>query len=154
MFPLWCIDWLRGPDANQFLCISVLRVASRPRVKLVDCKCTLNPAPPQPVVYATGCSKAIVLVLSLLCVTLWLILRDGVIYIKSCLVLVLVIFGPFSIAITLLEEERACICVCLFCECWFVFFLFLLVSGIGCDLWLWHSLDFSFYLFVVRTKNC
>ena len=39
-------------------------------------------------------------------------------------------------------------CVCLFCDCWFVSFLFLLVSGIGCSLWLWHSLDFSFYHFM------
>ena len=29
----------------------------------------------------------------------------------------------------------------------FVGFLFLLVSGKGCDLWLWHSLDFFLYLF-------
>ena len=28
-------------------------------------------------------------------------------------------------------------------------FLFLLVSGVGCRLWLWHSLDFSFN-FVIR----
>ena len=30
----------------------------------------------------------------------------------------------------------------------FVGFLFLLVSGKGCDLWLWHSLDFSLTFFV------
>ena len=28
----------------------------------------------------------------------------------------------------------------------FCLFLFLLVSGVGCDLWLWHTLDFSFNL--------
>ena len=33
-------------------------------------------------------------------------------------------------------------------------FLFLLVSGIGCDLSLWHSLDFSFcHIFRIK-KNC
>ena len=30
-----------------------------------------------------------------------------------------------------------------------VLFLFLLVSGVGCILWLWHSLDFSFNFFYV-----
>ena len=55
-------------------------------------------------------------------------------------------FSPFSIAITSLGEERANLSafrtfdLCLF---WFVCFLFLLGSGKGCDLWLWHSLDFS-----------
>ena len=33
-----------------------------------------------------------------------------------------------------------------------VSFIFILVSGIGCDLWLWHSLDFSFY-FILRSSN-
>ena len=31
----------------------------------------------------------------------------------------------------------------------FVIFLFLLVSGVGCGLWLWHSLDFYVNHFVV-----
>ena len=44
---------------TEFLCISVLRVASGPRVKLASCKSALNP----PVVYSTGRSKAVVLVL-------------------------------------------------------------------------------------------
>ena len=47
---------------TEFLCISVLRVASGPRVKLVSCKSALNP----PVVYSTDRSKAVVLALVLL----------------------------------------------------------------------------------------
>ena len=38
---------------TEFLCISVLRVASGPRVKLASCKSALNP----PVVYSTDRSK-------------------------------------------------------------------------------------------------
>ena len=41
---------------TEFLCISVLRVASGPRVKLASCKSALNP----PVVYSTDRSKAVV----------------------------------------------------------------------------------------------
>ena len=48
-----------------FLCISVLRVASGPRVKLASCKSALNPPPPT-VVYSTDHSKAVVLLLFLL----------------------------------------------------------------------------------------
>ena len=47
---------------TEFLCISVLRVASGPRVKLASYKSALN----TPVVYSTGRSKAVVLVLFLL----------------------------------------------------------------------------------------
>ena len=56
---------------TEFLCISVLRVASGPRVKLADCKSALNPT----VVYSTDCSKALVAVLVLLFVALWFIIR-------------------------------------------------------------------------------
>ena len=50
-----------------FLCVSVLRVASGPRVKLARCKSALNP----PVVFSTDRSKAVVLVLFLLFVALF-----------------------------------------------------------------------------------
>ena len=63
---------------------------------------------------------------------------------------VLLFFSPFSIPITSLGEARAGLCdfVRFFLLRWLVCvsLLFLLVSGIGCNLWLWHSLDFSFYL--------
>ena len=51
---------------TEFLCISVLRVASGPRVKLASCKSALTSPPPPPththiqVVYSTGRSKAVV----------------------------------------------------------------------------------------------
>ena len=51
---------------NVFLYISVLRVASEPRVKLVSCKSTLDLS----VVYSTDRSKAVVPVLVLLFVAL------------------------------------------------------------------------------------
>ena len=107
----------------KFLCISVLRVASGPRVKLASFK--------PPVVYSTDHSKADVLVLVLLFVALWFIL---------CLTLcyfVLVFFSPFSTAITSLGEERANLSAFrtfLQFVRGFVCFLFLLVSGKGCGL--------------------
>ena len=52
---------------TQCLCISVLRVASGPRVKLASCKSALIPSPPPtPEVDSTDRSKAVVLVLFLL----------------------------------------------------------------------------------------
>ena len=55
----------------DYLCISVLRVVSGPRVKLANCKIALNPR----VVYSTERSKAMVPVLVLLFVALGYILR-------------------------------------------------------------------------------
>ena len=52
---------------TEFVCISVLGVASGPRVKLASCKSALNPSP---VVYSTDRSKAVVLVLFLLFIAL------------------------------------------------------------------------------------
>ena len=88
---------------TEFLCISVLRVASGPRVKLVSCKSALNP----PVVCSTDRSKAVVPVLVLLFVALWFSLRGDLLYCFSVCHFVLVFFSPFSIAITSLGEERA-----------------------------------------------
>ena len=62
---------------TEFLCISVLRVASGPRVKLASCKNVLNPS----VVYSTDRSKAVVPVLVLLFVALWFILRGCLLYV-------------------------------------------------------------------------
>ena len=88
---------------TEFLCISVLRVASGPRVKLASCKSASNP----PVVYSTDRSKAVVPVLVLLFVALWFILRGDLLYVCPCVILFLCFFSPFSIAITSLGEERA-----------------------------------------------
>ena len=95
---------------TEFLCISVLRVASGPRVKLASCKSALNLPPaaphPLPVVCSTDRSKAVVPVLVLLFVALWFILRGDLLYVFPCH-FVLVFFSPFNIAITSLGEERA-----------------------------------------------
>ena len=52
---------------TEFLCISVLRVASGPRVKVASCKSALVCA----LVCSTDRSEAVVLVLFLLFVVLW-----------------------------------------------------------------------------------
>ena len=91
---------------TEFLCVSVLRVASGPRVKLASCKSALNP----PVVYSTDCSKAVVPVLVLLFVALWFILRGDLLYVFPCVILFLCFSVLFGIAITSLGEERANIC--------------------------------------------
>ena len=51
---------------TEFLCVSVLRVASGPRVKLASCKSALNP----PMIYSADGSKAVVPVLVLFFVAL------------------------------------------------------------------------------------
>ena len=69
---------------TEFLCISVLRVTSVPRVKLASCKSTLNPD-----VFSTDRSKAVVPVLVLLFVALWFILRGVLFYVLPCFILFL-----------------------------------------------------------------
>ena len=131
------------------LCISVLRVASGPRVKLAGRKSALTtPARPSPfppphpttttVVYSTDHSKALVPVLVLLFVALWFILRGDLFYVLPCVILLLrfFFFSSFSIAITLLVGERELVLVFfvrLF-DLRFVCILFHLVSGKGCGL--------------------
>ena len=87
---------------TEFLCVSVLRVASGPRVKLASCKNALNP----PVVYSADRSKAVVPVLVFLFVALWFILRGDLFYVLSLCYFILVFFSHFSIVITSLGEER------------------------------------------------
>ena len=70
---------------TEFLCVSVLRVASGPRVKLGSCKSALNP----PMVYFTDRSKAVVPVLVLLLGALWFILRGDLLYVFPCVILFL-----------------------------------------------------------------
>ena len=134
---------------TEFLCISVLRVASGPRVKLGSCKSALNP----PVVCSTDRSKAVVPVLVSLFVALWFILRGDLLYVFPCVIL----FLCFSVLLVLRlprlgkRELILVLFVRLFGLCLFRFvgFLFLLGSGKGCGLWLWHSLDFSLTFFTV-----
>ena len=87
---------------TEFLCISVLGVASGPKVNLASCGGALSP----PMVYSTDCSKAVVPLLVLLFVALWFILR-GDLFLSYLCHFVFVLFSPFSIAITSLWEERA-----------------------------------------------
>ena len=70
---------------TEFLCGSVLRVASAPTVKLVSYKSALNP----PVVYSAARSKAVVPVLVLLFVALWFVLRGDLLCVFPCVVLFL-----------------------------------------------------------------
>ena len=79
---------------TECLYISVLRVASGPRVKLASCKSALNP----PVVYSTDRSKAVVPVLVLLFVAMWFILRGDLFYVLPCVILCLC----FSVVLALL----------------------------------------------------
>ena len=76
---------------TEFLCISVLRVASGPRVKLASCKSVLTPthSPHSPVVYSTDRSKVVVPVLVLLFGALWFILRGDLLYVLPCAMLFL-----------------------------------------------------------------
>ena len=116
---------------TEFLCISVLRVESGPRVKLASCKSALNP----PVVCSTDRSKAVVPVLVLLFVALWFILRGDLLY-------VFLLFLYFSVLLVLRlprlgkRELILVLFVRLFGLCLFRFvgFLFLLGSGKGCGL--------------------
>ena len=147
MFSLWCIDWVGSLYANRILCISVLRVASGPRMKLASCKSALN----SPVVCSTDRSKAVVPVLVLLFVALWFILRGDLLYVCPCVIL----FLCFSVLLVLRlprlgkRELILVLFVRLFGLCLFrcFGFLFLLGSGKGCGLWLWYSLDFSLTFF-------
>ena len=68
---------------TEVLCISVLRAASGPRMKLAGCKSALN----LPVVPA----------LVLLFVALWFILRGGLFYVLPCVIL----FLCFSVLLAL-----------------------------------------------------
>ena len=78
---------------TEFLCFSILRVASEPRVKLASCKSALNPS----VVCSTDRSKAVVPVLVLLFVALWFILRGDLLYVFPCVIL----FLCFSVLLVL-----------------------------------------------------
>ena len=118
---------------TEFLCVSVLRVASGPRVKLASCK-SVNPA----VAYSTDRSKAVVPALVLLFVALWFILRGDLLYVFPCVIL----FLCFSVLLVLRlprlgkRELILVVFVRLFDLCLFGFvgFLFLLGSGKGCGL--------------------
>ena len=111
---------------TEIVCISVLRVASGPGVKLASCISALNP----PVVYSTDPLKAVVPVLVLLFVALWFILRGDLFCLTLCY-FVLVFFSPLG-----KRELILVLFVCLLDLCLFgcFDFLFLLVFEKGCSL--------------------
>ena len=102
---------------TEFVCVSVLRVASGPRVKLASCKSALTPS----AVYSTDRSKAVVLVLVLFFVALWFILRCDLLYVFPCIIL----FLCFSVLLVLRlprlgkRELILVLFVCLFDLCLF-----------------------------------
>ena len=122
---------------TAFLCISVLRVASGPRVKLASCKSALTP-PPLPVVCSAGRSKAVVPVLDLLFVALWFVLRGDLFCVLPCVILFLCFSVLLALRLPRLGKRELILVlfVRLFDLCLFGFvgFLFLLVSGKGCGL--------------------
>ena len=133
---------------TEFLCISVLRVASGHRVKLASCKSALNPA----VVYSTDGSKAMVPVLVLLFVALWFILRGDFFYVLPCVILFLCFSVLLALRLPRLGKRELILVLFLrlFDLRFFGFVCFLLVSGKGCGLQLWHSLDFFLTLFLLK----
>ena len=117
---------------TEFLCISVLRVASGPRVKLASCKSALNPT----VVCSTDRSKAVDPVLVF--VALWFILRGDLLYVFPCVILFLCFLVLLVLRLPRLGKRELILVlfVRLFGLCLFRFvgFLFLLGSGMGCGL--------------------
>ena len=159
MFSLWCIDWVGSLYGTEFLCVSVLRVASGSRVKLASCKSALKPTslyaltppphllppsppppppPPPPVVYSTDRSKAVVPVLVLLFVALWFYSTRRFVVCLSVCHFVLVFFSPFSIAITSLGEERANLSAFRT----FVRFVLVWICRFPFPVWFWEGLRF------------
>ena len=88
---------------TEFLCISVLRVASGPRVKFAGCKSALDLRPP---VYSTDRSRAVVPVLVLLFVTLWFILRGDLLYVLPCIILFLCFSVLLALQLPRLEKKE------------------------------------------------
>ena len=70
---------------TEFLCISVLRVASGPRVKLASCTSALNPQWFTLVTVLRRWSPMLVL----LFVALWFVLRSDLFYVLLCVILCL-----------------------------------------------------------------
>ena len=119
---------------TEFICISVLRVASRPRTKLASCKSALKPT----VDYSTDRFKAVVPVLVLLVVALSFILRGNLLYVLHCVILFLCFSVLLALRLPRLGKSELILLLVVrsfdLCLFGFVGFLFLLVSGKGCDL--------------------
>ena len=138
---------------TEFLCVSVLIVASGPRVKLASCKSALNPM----MACSTDRSKSVVPVLVLLFVALWFILRGYLLYVFPCVIL----FLCFSVLLVLRlprlgkRELILVFFVRFFNLCLFGFIGFLFLLGTIC-LWLgppWFNYWFSFTLAYSRISH-
>ena len=95
---------------TECLCISVLRLASGARVKLASCKSALTPPPRPPL--PTHPSRWFVLLtvlrrMSGVSLTLFCVVVHSTGRFFKVLPCVILFFSPFSIAITLIGEERA-----------------------------------------------
>ena len=88
---------------TEVLCISVLRVASGPRMKLASCKSALNP--PGGLLYGPFLGGGPGVSLTICCFVVYST-RRFVVCLSVCH-FVLVFLSPFSIVITSLGEERA-----------------------------------------------
>ena len=87
---------------TEFLCFSVLRVTSRPRVKLAGRKSAFNPQ----LVYSTNRSEAVVPVLVLLFDALWFILRGDLFYVLPCVILFLCYSVLLALRLPLLGKRE------------------------------------------------
>ena len=79
-----------------------------------------------------------------LCVTLWFLIRD---VLSTCFY----VFSPVWHCDHLAWVRESWSIICFSCICLFILyvllcvsFLFFMVTWVGCGMWLWHSLDFSF----------
>ena len=116
---------------TEFLCISVLRVASGPRVKLANCKSALNPGWFTLLTVLRRWSRCYSFLLCGYCT------RRFVVCLSVCH-FVLVFFSPFSIAITSLGKERAKLCAFRT----FVRFVLVWICRFSLPLGVWEGLRF------------
>ena len=137
VFSLDALTELEAFMRTEFLCVSVLRVASGPRVKLASCKKALiTSPPPPPVVYSADRSKAVVLVLVLLFVALWFILRGDLLYVFPCVILFLCFLVLLVLRLPRLRKRELILVL-------FVRFFDLCLFGfVGFPLGVWEGLRF------------
>ena len=127
-------------STTYFISISVLTVASGPRVKVAGRK---SGSSPPMVNYFADRSKAVVPVLILLFVVLWFILRGDLFYVLPCLILFL--YFSVLLALRLLHLGKRELILVLFVRLFdlrlfgFVCFLFLFASGMGYGFFLFGS---------------
>ena len=122
---------------TEFLCVSVLRVASGPRVKLASCKSALNPSPPPRwftlLTVLRRWSRC-----NLLFVALCGLFYDAICCVFPCVILFLCFLVLLVLRLPRLGKREIILVlfVRLFDLCLFGFvgFLFLLGSGKGCGL--------------------